>query len=230
MIRFLFMAILGVVSLGSHAQNIRFSLQAGAAVPLGEFAKDDVHPENGGFAQTGFDMKFLGERIFENNFVAGMNIGFSMFGIDKDALKKFINPDNPELVRAETQAFQNINLQFRGGYNWKVTNENLHLKPFIDAGFGVFNSAYYAIQDNGGDTYLKSGNTGFSLLLSPGLDVTLMVNDFVGITIYGTYQFANYKVEEEYTVSGNPTNPIYNQTQEYKYSSMCFGLGANVTL
>ena len=228
--RFLFITILAGFSLGAQAQNLRFSLQAGAAVPLGAFAQDDVHPENGGFAQTGFDMRFVGERIFSNNFVAGMNLGFSMFGIDQEALKEFINPDNPELVRAETQAFQNINLQFRGGYNWKVANDNIQIVPFMDAGFGVFNSAYYAIQDDGGDTFLRSGNTGFAFLLSPGLDVAFMVNDFVAIKMYGTYQFANYRVDEEYTVLGNITYPIYNHTQEYKYSSICFGVGANVTL
>lgn len=228
--RYLLVLIIGVLGVQAQAQNIRFSLQAGAAVPLGDFAQDDVHPENGGFAQTGFDMKFVGERIFENNFVAGMNLGFSMFGIDQDALKSFINPNNPELVWAETQAFQNINLQLRGGYNWKIANDNVHLTPVVDAGFGVFNSAYYAIQDDGGDTYLRSGNTGFAFLLSPGLDITFMVNDFVGIKVYGTYQFANYQVEEEFKILGNSTFPIYNQTQEYKYTSMCFGLGANVTL
>ncbi len=222
--------LLGIGTHTIHAQKIRFALQAGVAIPLGDLAKDNIHPENGGFAKSGFDMKFVGERIFENNFVAGMNLGFSMFGIDQDALKSFINPGNPELVKAETQAFQNINLQFRGGYDWNINDGGFHVIPFVDAGFGIFYSAYYAIQVDGGKTYLRSGNSGAALLISPGLDITFQVNDFVGIKIYGNYQFADYRVEEEFKELGGTPTIIYNETKNYKYNSACIGIGANVIL
>ena len=213
-----------------NAQEVRFSLQFGTAIPLGSFAEDKSCPENGGFAKTGFDMKFVAERVFENHFVTGVNVGFSMFGIDQDALKKYINPTNPELVRTETQAFQNINLQFRGGYDWNVKETNFHVTPFVDAGLGIFNSAYYAISNDGGDTYLRTGSTGLGFLISPGLDLTYMVNDFVGIKLYSNYQFAQYKVDEEFRVVSGTPDVIDQQTKKYNYSSVCLGLGANVTL
>jgi hypothetical protein len=223
------LAILSFSMIGL-GQNLRFGMELGAAVPLADFAKSDTHPENGGFAVTGFDMKFVGERIFENHFVTGVTVGFSMFGIDKSALKSFINPSSPDLVSLETNAFQNINLQFRGGYDWNVGESNLHVIPNLAVGLGIFNSAYYAIQVAGGETYLRNGNTGLAILVTPGLDLVYMVNDFVGIKVYGNYQFANYSVDEQFKVLGGNPDIIYQSTVDYKYSSANFGIGANVTL
>lgn len=228
--KILLFVLMGMLTWSATSQNIRFGLQAGVAVPLGDFAKDNTHPENGGFAQTGFDMKFVGERIFENNFVGGMNLGFSMFGVDQEALKSYINPINPDLVKTETQAFQNINLQLRGGYNWNIKDGAFFITPFVDAGFGVFNSAYYAFQVDGGETYLRNGNTGTALLISPGLDITYQINDFVGIKLYGNYQFADYRIEEEFRIIGDNPIVITNETKNYNYSSTCIGIGANVIL
>lgn len=220
---------IGFIS-NSYSQSVRFGLQLGAAVPLGDLAKDDLHPENGGFAKTGFDMKFIGERILENNVIFGVNLGYNMFGVDEDALKSFINPSNPEKVVTETQAFQNFNIQARAGYNWALMENKFLVTPVLDAGIGIFSSAYYAFQNDGGDTYVRTGSSGMALLVTPGLDVTYMVNDFVGIKIYGNYQFANYQVDEEFKLLGSGSDIISQNTQSYKYNSICFGIGANISL
>lgn len=213
-----------------QSQTLRFGMQFGAAVPLGDFAKDDSNPQNAGFAQTGFDLKFIGERIMDNNLITGVNLGYNIFSIDEEALKTFVNPISPEKVITETQAFQNFNLQFRIGYNWDIAQEKIKVTPVLDAGLGIFSSAYYAFQSDGGDTYLRTGNTGLGILLTPGLDIVFMVNDFVGIKIYGNYQFAKYKVDEEFKILGSTTGVISQSTQTYKYNSLCFGIGANVSL
>lgn len=214
----------------ANSQTVRFGMQIGAAVPLGDFAKDDSNPQNGGFAKTGFDLKFVGERIFNSHMIVGVNLGYNMFGIDEEALKTFINPSNPEKVYTESQAFQNYNLQARIGYNWSLMNDKLMLIPVLDAGLGIFNSAYYAFQDDGGTTYLRKGNSAMALLVTPGLDILYMVNDNVGLKLYGNYQFANYKVDEQFTTIDSGIDNITNCTKSYKYNSLCFGLGATISL
>ncbi|MGB0390930.1 MAG: transporter [Salibacteraceae bacterium] len=214
----------------AQGQTVRFSMQLGASVPLGDFAKNDSDPQNGGFATTGFDLKFIGERVLSSNLVLGVNLGYNMFGVDEDALKKFINPTNPENVRTESQAFQNYNLQGRVGYDWNINEGALHVTPVLDAGLGIFNSAYYLFQDDGGTTYVRKGNSAMALLVTPGLDIMYMVNDFVGIKIYGNYQFANYKVDEQFSTIDSSTDVITYCTKQYKYNSLCVGIGATVTL
>lgn len=226
----LLLAIFSSMIIGLNAQTVRFGMQVGAAVPLGDFAQDDQHPENGGFARTGFDIKFIGERIMTSNLVVGVNLGYNMFGVDEDALKKFIDPDNPESVRTESQAFQNFNLQGRIGYNWKIDEGLLQVIPVVDAGIGIFNSAYYLYQDDNGTTYLRNGNSALALLITPGLDVIIKVNESVGLKAYGNYQFANYRVDEEYKILGSGSDQVIYQTENYKYSSLCFGLGATISL
>ncbi|MFT4754581.1 MAG: hypothetical protein ACI85Q_002140 [Salibacteraceae bacterium] len=219
-----------MMSLFGYSQNVRFALQLGGAVPLGDLARNDSDPENGGFAKTGFNMSFVGERVLKNHFVTGINLGYSMFGIDQDALRTFINPSNPELVKVETQAFQNFNVQFRVGYDLNFDSGNFHITPSVDLGLGVFSSAYYAIQNNGGDTHLRSGNSAVSVLITPGVDVSYMINPFMGIKLYGSYQVANYAVDEEFQIVGGNPGQNMEERKNYKYNSLCLGIGLNVML
>ena len=210
-----------------YGQEVRFSFQLGTAIPVGDFAISETLPDSGGFAQPGFDIRFVGERKFKNNIIIGVNLGYSVFGLDKDGIKKVINPSNPEDVLVETQSFQNINLQARVGYNIDVIEDKLGVVPFLDAGLGVFNSAYYAITDGQGNFFLREGNSGVAFLLSPGVDIWFPINDFMNLKIYGSYQFAEYVVDEKYTHKG-VTTIIENSTVNYKYSSISAGLGISL--
>jgi hypothetical protein len=215
-------------SIGVLSQNIRFSFQLGVALPQSDFAKSKNHPDNGGFAKTGFDMKLVGEQVYENNIVLGANLGYSVFGIDKDAIQQFFDPTNPESILVETQSFQNINLQARIGYDIVLLGEKMHITPFIDGGIGVFNSAYYFVKDANDDTFLRSGNTGLSFLVSPGLDVMYSINNFLSLKVYANYQMSNYTVEESFKVVIN--NVINSTTREidYNYRNLSTGLGLTV--
>jgi hypothetical protein len=209
-------------------QTLRFSLQMGAAIPVGDFSKSNYHPENGGFAKTGIDIRFVGEKVREDNWLMGVNIGYSIFGVDEDAIRKLIYPINPDLITVETQSFQNVNIQLRGGYNFSLLEEKLDVTPFVDAGVGVFNSAYYAIQDSFGNRYVRAGDTGFGFLISPGIDVMIKVNSFVSVKLYSTYQFTNYTVSDKFLVL-NP--PIAEQSTskdvDYAYRNVSCGLGVS---
>ena len=178
---FSFLVVFLGFSMGVLGQNIRFSFQLGVAIPQADFANSENHPDNGGFAQTGFDMKLVGERVYENNFVVGVNLGCSVFGVDKDAIKDFFDATNPENILVETQSFQNISLQARFGYDFELLEKRMHVTPYIDAGLGVFNSAYYFVKDANEDTFLRSGNTGLSFLVTPGLDVMYGIYEFKGL-------------------------------------------------
>ncbi len=205
-------------------QEVRFSFQMGAAIPVGEFSLNSVTPDSGGFASTGFDIRFVYERVFKNNLIVGANLGYSVFGLNKDAMKESLSPNDPEAISLETQSFQNINLQARLGYNLRIIKDKILITPFIDGGLGVFNSAYYAIEDDQGNTYVRNGNTGVSFLISSGLDVVIPVNDFVNFKLYVSYQFANYTVNEEFTENGMVSIIDYNDIQ-YKYRSIYTGIG-----
>lgn len=221
-----------LLSIGVMAQGIRFSFQGGIAIPTGEFATSITHPENGGFATNGFDIKFIGERIYKNKFMVGVNLGFTLYGMDKDAIKQVINPSNPDAVHVEAQSFQNINLQARGGYYFSFMEEKMTLIPFIDMGLGVFNSAYYAISQPDGSILVREGNSSAALLLTPGLEYLVAINDIVSIKMYGNYQFANYSVEESFRLidTNNPQPVPSQETVNYKYTSASLGLGIAFTL
>ena len=210
-------------------QGARFSLQMGAAIPIGDIAQNTSHPKKGGFTTTGLDIGFVVERIFKNNFVSGVSIGYAVFGVDEDAIKRIINPTNPNAVLVESQPVQNINIQARGGYNLALMEDKLNITPFIDAGIGVFNSAYYIIQVPNGLRYLRDGNSGVALLVAPGMDISYAVNDFWSIKIFGDYQFANYKVDEKYTLLGNADPIVKLETVNYNYSCVSTGIGATLT-
>lgn len=212
-----------------YGQGVRFSFQVGAAIPLGDFAVQNTHPDSGGFAKTGFDIRFVAERKLENNLIFGVNLGYSVFGMDKDGIKKFINPTNPEQVTVETQSFQNINLQVRAGFNMDIVKDKMGVVPYVDAGLGIFNSAYYGITDENGNYFLREGNSGGALLFSPGIDIWFSINEFMNLKIYGSYQFANYKVDEKYTLQTNST-VIKNKTANYEYNSISTGIGLTFVL
>ncbi len=217
-------------SMGVLSQNIRFSFQLGAAIPQAGFAKSENHPDNGGFAQTGFDMKLVGERVHQNHMVIGVNLGYSLFGVDKDAIKRFFDASNPENIKVETQSFQHINLQGRFGYDFVFFDERMHVTPFVDAGLGVFNSAYYLVNVPSGDSYLRAGNTGLSFLVTPGLDVMFSLNDFLSLKIYANYQIADYTVEESLTTSINNVPTSINREVAYNYRNLSTGLGLTIIL
>lgn len=227
MFRVGFILLFLIANSGVMGQTLRFSLQMGAAVPVGEFAKSDYHPEDGGFAQTGIDIRFVGENVRENNWLLGVNFGYSIFGLDKEAVKKIIYPADPSKIQVETQSFQHLNLQVRGGYNFDLNDDQIDIVPFVDAGLGVFNSAYYLIQDPYGNQYARTGDTGLGFLISPGVDVLVKVNSFVSVKVYGTYQFANYTVTDEF-LSVNPPTPkkLSSRDVEYEYRNVSMGLGA----
>ena len=214
------------------SQGIRFSILGGMAIPTGEFGKNATHPENGGFATNGFDIKLIGERIYKNNFIVGVNLGFTLFGLDNDGIKQVINPSDPAAVNLETQPFQNINLQARGGYFFKFMQEKMSIVPFLDVGIGVFNSAYYAIYRPDGSIAIRDGNSALAFLITPGLEYSVAVNDIVNITLYGNYQFANYSVDESIRIidANNPQPEPINKTINYQYSSASIGLGVSFTL
>jgi len=219
--------IFSILLLGSsvvYGQEVRFSFQAGAAIPVGDIAQNTKNPDKGGFATTGFDIRMVIERMYKNNFVVGVSLGYSVFGVDKDAIRMVIDPNNPENVLVESQPFQNINLQARGGYNLALVEGKLNVTPFVDLGLGIFNSAYYVIQKDG-LKYLRDGNSGVAFLITPGLDLSFAVNDFVAIKVFGNYQFANYKVDEKYTLLGLPNPEVTLETVSYNYSSVSTGVG-----
>ena len=213
-----------LVFLFVNGQEVRFSFQLGAAIPVGDFALNQSHPDSNGFASTGVDIRFVGERVLENNFVMGVNLGYSMFTMDNEAIKKVINPSNPENVIVETQSFQNISLQARVGYNINLIKDRLGAVPFVDAGLGVFNSAYYAITDGSGNYAVREGNAAMALLVSPGLDIWIPINDFMNLKVYCSYHFANYNVDETFRFTGSNTVEK-NATIHYKYNSISTGLG-----
>ena len=221
-----------LLSIGVMAQGIRFSFQGGVAIPTGEFANNVTHPENGGFATNGFDIKLIGERIYKNKFMVGVNLGFTLYGVDKEAIKQIINPSNPTAVHVEAQSFQNINLQARGGYYFSFMDEKMSLIPFVDVGLGVFNSAYYAISHPNGSILVREGNAAVALLITPGLEYTVAINDIVSIKMYGNYQFSDYSVDEIFRVIDvNTPQPIpVNKTVNYKYASASVGLGVAFAL
>lgn len=211
-------------------QGVRFTAQLGVASPIGDFSNNEGDPKNGGFATTGFDMKLVGERFFESNWVSGINLGYSLFPVDVDAIKRSVNPTNPESVGVESQSFQNINLQFRGGYNFSFLENKLAVVPFVDAGLGVFNSAYYLVSQNNTNIFLRSGNTGLGFLVSPGINLVIAMNDMIGISVYSSYQFASYDVKEQFKSLGTSTGINWTETISYPYRSMNYGLGVSLTL
>lgn len=228
MFRLVFILLFLIFNSDVIGQTMRFSLQMGAAIPVGEFAKSDYHPDNGGFAQTGIDMHFVGENVREDNWLIGVNIGYSIFSLDKEAVKKLVYPNDPSLVQLETQSHQHVNLQFRLGYNFDLNDDQIEIVPFVDAGAGLFNSAYYLLQIPNRDRYARTGDTGLSFLISPGVDVLIKVNSFVSMKAYGTYQFANYSLTDEFVLvnsSGNNTK-LKSTDVEYGYRNVALGLGA----
>ena len=226
----LFLVVFFGFGMGVFAQNIRLSFQLGVAIPQSDFAKSKNHPDNGGFAQIGFDMKLVGERVHENNLVVGVNIGYSVFGVDKDAIQRFFDAANPSSILVETQSFQNINLQARLGYDFVLLEEKMHITPYFDGGLGVFNSAYYFIKDANDDTFLRSGNTDLAFLMTPGLDVIYGLNDFMSVKIYANYQMANYSVEESFKAVVNNIPNSTTREVSYNYRSLSTGLGLTIIL
>ena len=216
-----------ILSVTVMSQGIRFSFQGGLAIPTGEFAKNVTHPENGGFATNGFDIKLIGERIYKNKFIVGVNLGFTLFGVDKEAIQMVINPSDPSTVHVESQSFQNINLQARGGYYFSFMDEKMSLIPFVDVGMGVFNSAYYAISKPNGTILVREGNAAVALLITPGLEYSVAINEIVSIKLFGNYQFADYSVDEHFRlIDVNTPNPLQiDKTVNYKYTNASVGLG-----
>lgn len=225
MIKYIMVGALLIIGQSMMAQELRFTFQMGAAIPLGEFALNESCPDSGGFASAGINIQLLGERIYKNNFVVGMNMGYSVFGMDQEGIKNAINPSNPSSVFVETQSFQNLNLQARGGYNVQIIEDHLSVTPYIDAGLGVFNSAYYAIQDENGRGLYREGGSAMAFLFTPGIDILVNVNEFVSFKAFGSYQFASYSVDEKFIISDQEISTYYN-TVNYKYNSLSVGLGA----
>lgn len=227
--KYFLLLILIVTIAGGYSQGIRFSVQLGAGTPLGDFAQNNQNPKYGGYAKTGWDIKFVGEIIHESNWITGINLGYTLLPVDKEAIKSYINSTNPESVSLDAQPYQNVNLQFRGGYNFSFMENKLNVSPFIDAGIGVFNSAYYLVSQAGGDSFLRSGNPAVGLLVSPGLDLTIAVNDIVGVSLYSSYQFANYNVDEQFSAVNTANTVIYNETISYSYHCINYGIGISFT-
>ena len=219
------MVIFSLVTLG---QEVRFSFQMGAAIPVWDFALKSATPDSGGYASTGFDVRFVGEREFENNIVAGFNLGYSVYGLDKEGMENALDPCNCKDLNIQTQSFQNLNLQGRIGYSIEIIKDKFGVVPFVDAGLGVFNSAYYVVQYPNGDEFVRSGNTAVNFLLSPGLDIWIPLNNFMNLKLYGSYQFAKYNVDETFTATytdPGSTNEVSKNTVNYEYNSINTGLG-----
>jgi hypothetical protein len=212
---------------GTLGQGARFSLQMGAAVPVGKFNLNEATPDSGGFAQTGFNIHVVLERFNEKGLVVGASLGYSVFGMDKEAIREYLNPQNPNDINVETQSFQNFTLLGRIGYQILLFKGKLNVVPGLEAGLGVFNSAYYLIDDGAGNEYLRSGNTDINFLWAPGLEFWIPLNSFTNIKLYSLYQFATYTVEESFSVNG--VSSLKNTPVEYDYSSVMIGLGITAT-
>ena len=224
--------LFSILSLGVMAQGIRFSIQGGMAIPMGEFSEKLTHPENGGFAKNGFDIKIIGERIYKSRFIVGVNLGYTLFGLDKDAIKEAINPSDPNAVHLEVQPFQNVNLQARGGYYYSFMEDKMSVVPFVDLGLGIFNSAYYSITMPDGSILLREGSSGLGFLVTTGLEYSVAVNEYVNVKLFGNYQFTDYSVDENLRVIdiNNPQPRSISKTINYPYSSASVGLGVAFTL
>lgn len=222
--KFLIVGLCFFLTSMGFAQELRFGFNIGAAIPVGGFALTEATPDSGGFAQPGFDLQLSGDRVAENGLILGINLGYSFYGMDHQAIKESIAPNNPELVNVETQSFQNLTLLARIGYNWDVVEERLAIVPYLNAGLGVFNSAYYGIQDLNGNFAYRAGNASAGFLLSPGLEALIQVNPNVAVKAYGTYQFATYNVDETFTFNGNQSFILKNRIQ-YDFSSVNAGIG-----
>lgn len=212
---------------GTLGQGARFSLQMGAAIPVGKFNLSEATPDSGGFAQTGFNIHVVAERFNEKGLVLGTSLGYSVFGMDKTAIRESINAQNPDIVNVETQSFQNFTLLGRIGYQILLFEGKLNVVPGLEAGLGVFNSAYYLIDDGSGNEYLRSGNSDINFIWAPGLEFWIPLNSFTNLKFYSQYQFTTYTVEESFSVNGIIS--LKNTPVEYDYSSMMIGLGITAT-
>ena len=140
----LFFVLVGI-GLFSFAQGVRVSMQMGVAIPAGKFEMSAVNPDSAGFARTGFNINVVAERFSENGLVVGSSLGYSVFGMDKDAIRQAVSPQQPENITVETQSYQNFTLLGRIGYEFRLFEGKFQVVPLLETGLGIFNSAYYLI-------------------------------------------------------------------------------------
>lgn len=208
-------------------QEVRLSVQSGISIPKGDFSKNKIKPENGGFATSGIDFNLTGEKIYENNFIFGANIGFNTFEINKSLLDQSIKTSSVDEIASAYGGFQNINIQMRLGYNWGLMAEKINISVHGDVGLGIFDWAHFVGKDIIGYGFVYSGSSSTSLLITPGLNVSYALTDFLNISLYGDYLFTNYSVDVNYVLSGNDLNISNTTRNRYVYRSLNFGIGLN---
>ena len=76
------------------AQTISFGAEVGVSAPTISLT-DNTAPYNA-HVTPGFNIRLVGLRYFKNNFYVGGLVGYSVYGMDEDAIRNYLNP--PQVI------------------------------------------------------------------------------------------------------------------------------------
>jgi hypothetical protein len=160
-------------------------------------------------------------------------VGYAVYGMDQEAVKRFLNPPNADLLTIDVESYQNINIMARGGYKFTLKEESIFVNPFVGLGVGAFNSASYLVKYTDSNEpyqiYKKGGNVA-ALATNVGCNAQFAVNEIIFLGAYADYYLGDFTIDEQAgaigTIDDNYPFPIENVT----YQLRNFNVGASVTL
>lgn len=216
----------------AQAQTISFGAEVGVSAPVISFTNND-QPSNLTHVEPGFNIRLVGLRYFESNWFAGALVGYSVYGMDKDAVTNYLNPPKVNLLSLEVESYQNINIMARGGYKFSFKEDDIFVSPYASLGIGAFNSASYLAKYNDANQpyqiYRKGGNVA-ALTMAIGVNAQFAINEIIYLGVYADYYLGDFTINEETGVIGSLDNNYSFPSEDVEYQLRNFNGGLSITL
>lgn len=216
------------------AQTISFGAEVGVSAPTISLT-DNTAPYNLTHVTPGFNIRLVGLRYFNNNFYVGGLVGYSLYGMDEDAIRNYLNPPQVNLLSLSVENYQNINIMARGGYKWSFKEDGIFVSPYVGVGVSAFNSASYLAKYNDpNEPYqiYKKGGSKTAFAVDFGLNAEFAVNEVIYLGAYVDYYLADFTLNEEAGAIGRLDNnyPFPLEEVTYKLRNLNGGLSIRLIL